>query len=147
MLKCGRSARSWACGFVLCLAWLSPVCATAQPAAAASSGPYDVRVLAGGVGLDKPLPAATPWLRADAEWTMRAWVRPRLAPTGRSLIPVVDAHGQRLLPAYYSDNYVSLLPGESRQIEIRGPSAGQLRNAGVQLRGWNVPAAQVPAQP
>ncbi|MBN6151931.1 glycoside hydrolase family 2 [Xanthomonas sp. AmX2] len=86
MLKCGRSVRSWACGFVLCLSWLSPVCASAQPAAEASSGPYDVRVLAGGVGLDKPLPAATPWLRADAEWTMRAWVRPSLAPSGRSLI-------------------------------------------------------------
>ena len=31
--------------------------------------------------------------------------------------------GTRILPAYYSDNYVSLLPGESKEIEIEFPAA------------------------
>ncbi len=30
--------------------------------------------------------------------------------------------GSRILPAYYSDNYISLLPGESREIEIEYPA-------------------------
>jgi hypothetical protein len=57
------------------------------------------------------------------------------------------ADGSRILPAYYSDNYVSLLPGESREIEIEYPA--KLGNGGARLaiRGWNfaqqiVPVAQ-----
>ena len=75
MLKCGRSVRSWACGFVLCLSWLSPVCATAQPAAETSSGPYDVRVLAGGVGLG-----------IEIQRRLRVWAHP-LLPWGGALAP------------------------------------------------------------
>ncbi|PWH27113.1 glycoside hydrolase family 2 [Xanthomonas euvesicatoria] len=52
-------------------------------------------------------------------------------------LTLVDAQGQRILPAYYSDNYLSLVPGEERVVEIRGPSAATLRNATLQLRGWN----------
>jgi hypothetical protein len=44
--------------------------------------------------------------------------------------------GRQILPAYFSDNYVSLLPGESRRVEIRYP--GNLRAKSVKLRGWNV---------
>ena len=55
-------------------------------------------------------------------------------------LTLVDARGVRILPAYYADNYVSLLPGERRTVEVRypgGPSAG----AKVELRGWNVTPA------
>jgi hypothetical protein len=31
--------------------------------------------------------------------------------------------GERILPAYFSDNYVSLLPGEKRVVEISYPDA------------------------
>ena len=31
--------------------------------------------------------------------------------------------GTRILPAYYSDNYVSLLPGESREVDIEYPAS------------------------
>jgi Exo-beta-D-glucosaminidase Ig-fold domain len=43
----------------------------------------------------------------------------------------------RILPAFYGDNYFSLLPGESREVEIEAPAS----NAGavLSLRGWNVP--------
>jgi hypothetical protein len=46
------------------------------------------------------------------------------------------ATGQRILPAYYSENYVSLLPGEARTITIAFP-AGDSKPA-IGLRGWNL---------
>jgi mannosylglycoprotein endo-beta-mannosidase len=37
---------------------------------------------------------------------------------------LLDSHShQRLLPAYYSDNYVSLLPGETVHISVSVPQA------------------------
>jgi Glycosyl hydrolase 2 galactose-binding domain-like/Exo-beta-D-glucosaminidase Ig-fold domain/Glycosyl hydrolases family 2/Concanavalin A-like lectin/glucanases superfamily/Glycosyl hydrolases family 2, TIM barrel domain len=45
------------------------------------------------------------------------------------------ATGSRILPAYYSENYVSLLPGESRTITIAFP-AGDSKPA-IGIRGWN----------
>ncbi len=59
------------------------------------------------------------------------------APTLNAKLTLVDAKGNRILPAYYSDNYVSLLPGETRTVEIRFP-AGKAKGAKVALRGWNV---------
>ena len=46
--------------------------------------------------------------------------------------------GERILPAYLSDNYVSLLPGESRTITARYPASAQTGAARIGLRGWNV---------
>lgn len=61
-----------------------------------------------------------------------------------SKLTLVDEKGERLLPAYYSDNYITVLPGESRRVEIRfaAASAGTAR---VNLRGWNVEPAAVAA--
>jgi hypothetical protein len=51
--------------------------------------------------------------------------------------------GQRVLPAYYSDNYVCLLPGEAREVSIEGlPSAVQPE---VDLEGWNVQLTKIRA--
>jgi hypothetical protein len=44
---------------------------------------------------------------------------------------------ERILPAYYSDNYVSLLPGETRTIEIEYPAKDHAGPATIALRGWN----------
>ncbi len=52
-------------------------------------------------------------------------------------LTLVRADGSQVLPAYYSDNYVSLLPGEERPITIslaEGQSKAGLR---LELRGWN----------
>jgi hypothetical protein len=59
------------------------------------------------------------------------------APALAAKLTLVDETGQRILPAFYTDNYVSLLPGETREIEIRyqGRSRGSAR---INLRGWNV---------
>ena len=48
------------------------------------------------------------------------------------------ADGSRILPAYYSDNYISLLPGESREIEIEYPAKSAAGPAQLSLRGWNL---------
>ncbi len=53
--------------------------------------------------------------------------------------------GERVLPAYYSDNYISLVPGESRTITIEADaSAFNGEDALVDFDGWNVTVA--PAQ-
>ncbi|HEX4037504.1 MAG TPA: LamG-like jellyroll fold domain-containing protein [Acidobacteriaceae bacterium] len=47
----------------------------------------------------------------------------------------------RILPAYYSDNYISLLPGERRTVTVEFP-AGNDRTPAFGMRGWNL-ATQV----
>jgi len=50
--------------------------------------------------------------------------------------------GERVLPVYYSDNYVSLLPGESRTITIQADAnAFNGEDALVVVDGWNVTVA------
>ncbi len=52
--------------------------------------------------------------------------------------------GQRVLPAFASDGYLSLVPGESRTVEIEAPTAkGALQ---VGLEGWNVERAVLPVE-
>lgn len=67
-------------------------------------------------------------------------------PAIETKLTVMNADGTQVLPAYFSDNYVTLLPGESRVIEIRYPTA-KADKPGVTLRGWNVAAGQVDLRP
>ncbi len=49
------------------------------------------------------------------------------------------ASGQRVLPVFYSENYVSLLPGESRTLSIETSVAGLAGEAPLlAVDGWNV---------
>lgn len=60
------------------------------------------------------------------------------APALNNKLTLTDAAGARILPAYYSDNYVSLLPGERRTVTIAYPAAAGGSGAPrVALRGWN----------
>ncbi len=43
----------------------------------------------------------------------------------------------RVLPAYASDNYVALLPGETRRIEVECPSDAVAAGLQAELTGWN----------
>jgi hypothetical protein len=52
--------------------------------------------------------------------------------------------GIRILPAYLSDNYVSLLPGEIRTIEIEYPAKAASGAARLEIRGWNLASMAVP---
>lgn len=47
--------------------------------------------------------------------------------------------GKRILPVFYSDNYVSVLPGEKKQLIIEySPEVLKDANASVSISGWNV---------
>ena len=63
-------------------------------------------------------------------------------PALNAKLTLVDERGRRILPAFYSDNYVALLPGESKTIEIRYP-ASVAAQPSLTLRGWNVVAQTV----
>jgi hypothetical protein len=54
------------------------------------------------------------------------------------------ADGSRILPAYFTDNYISLLPGESREIRIESPAAAGRGSVQVAMRGWNLVTQTVP---
>jgi hypothetical protein len=45
------------------------------------------------------------------------------------------------LPVLYSDNYVTVLPGEPRRVNIRCPPGAQCSR--IRIRGWNVEPAVV----
>ncbi|MBO9558316.1 MAG: glycoside hydrolase family 2 [Caulobacter sp.] len=62
------------------------------------------------------------------------------APALNGKLTLIDAKGERILPAYYADNYVSLLPGEKRTVEVRYPGPAR-PGAKIELRGWNVTPA------
>ncbi|MFV3130710.1 glycosyl hydrolase 2 galactose-binding domain-containing protein [Niveispirillum sp. KHB5.9] len=54
------------------------------------------------------------------------------------------ADGSRILPAYISDNYVTLLPGETRQVTVTYPAGAAGAGApAVALRGWNIQPTSV----
>lgn len=97
------------------------------------------------------LPSAA--LTARARWEDRGGERcVRVDLTNRMPTAVLQAKltlvdrrtGERLLPAYYSDNYVSFLPWEERTIWIAPGKGLPTGDAAVALRGWNVPETQIP---
>lgn len=51
--------------------------------------------------------------------------------------------GSRVLPAYASDNFFSLLAGESRRVTIEVPARRASLPMLVELKGWNVRGASV----
>ena len=51
--------------------------------------------------------------------------------------------GRRILPAYYSDNYVSLLPGEKRDLTITCAEKDAAPVMNMTLDGWNVSAQNI----
>ncbi len=55
-------------------------------------------------------------------------------PSLHNKLTLLDGEGQRVLPAYYSDNYISLLPGEALAVRIE---AAPGRAAQLGLRAWN----------
>jgi uncharacterized membrane protein len=57
-------------------------------------------------------------------------------------LTLVDGKGTRMLPALYSDNYLDLLPGETRQVEIRYPATANARPS-LKIRGWNTQSRTV----
>jgi len=75
--------------------------------------------------------------RSDGEQLLRIRVTNRGSSPALSVkLTLVDGKGARILPALYSDNYIDLLPGESRDVEIRFPATSSARPS-LKVRGWN----------
>jgi beta-galactosidase/beta-glucuronidase/uncharacterized Zn-binding protein involved in type VI secretion len=60
-------------------------------------------------------------------------------------LTVLDKAGARVLPAYFEDNYVSLMPGETRTISVRVPA--NAKPASIAIRGWNTPESAAKIAP
>lgn len=99
--------------------------------------------------LDRLAPAQLSTSAASSAKGDTTMVRVELKNTGNDLVlqtklTLVNASDRsRILPAYYSDNYVSLLPGESREIEIEYPSSASKSAPELAIRGWNVRAGKI----
>ena len=85
--------------------------------------------------------------RTEGDETVTAVVlrNPGAVPAIETKLTVMNADGSQVLPAYFTDNYVSLLPGDTRTVEIRYPTA-RAHGETVSLRGWNVTPGSVEAR-
>jgi hypothetical protein len=61
---------------------------------------------------------------------------PGTVPALAAKLTAVDNDGKRVLPVLYGDNYITVLPGEPRKVDIRCPAGAQCSR--IQIRGWNV---------
>jgi archaellum component FlaF (FlaF/FlaG flagellin family) len=61
-------------------------------------------------------------------------------------LTLLRADGSQVLPAYYSDNYVSLLPGEERTVTISVPEGTREDGLRMELRGWNATPVSLPVR-
>jgi len=101
-------------------------------------------------GLDKLAPVAAtvravgrkdgPARRVEVTLT-----NPSTVPLLNTKLTLLTAGGARVLPVYWSDNYVALMPGETRTVGAEiGTQAGAADDAlKVAVRAWNGPAQTV----
>jgi hypothetical protein len=70
----------------------------------------------------------------EAEVTLR---NPGRIPAFFIRLSVTDTRGRRVLPSFYDDNYVSLMPGEARTIKVAWP-VSKIHVPTLCVDGWNV---------
>ncbi len=77
--------------------------------------------------------------RGDRAGTLRVTLHNSgTAPALAAKVTLLSAADSPVLPAYYSDNYISLLPGESREITIDALESAHGKQLQIELTGWNV---------
>ena len=91
------------------------------------------------------LTAATPVRDGDDMLVRVTLANQSAVPALEAKLILVDGKGERILPAFYSENYISLLPGEQRTIDIRYPATHTVTPS-LALRGWNVIEQKVTAR-
>jgi hypothetical protein len=75
-------------------------------------------------------------------WITVKLQNPTAIPTILAKLTLIDKNtGERILPAYYSENYVSLLPGEERTVTVEFLDRGE--KPAVNLRGWNLASTTI----
>ncbi len=61
-------------------------------------------------------------------------------------LKVINSNNELILPAYFTENYMTLLPGESREIMLdlsTGKAPTGLSGLKLVIEGWNVPAQEI----
>ena len=64
-------------------------------------------------------------------------------PSLQTKLTLEDDQHRQILPAYYTDNYVSLLPGETEALHIQVPNTALRRSLHLDIGGWNHPGGTV----
>lgn len=95
--------------------------------------PADARAL---TRLD-PMPVQIKTTRTGERSLTVTVTNPGAQPSFENKLTLTDQDGRRILPVYYTDNYISLLPGESQTIQIEIPQQSQNTKLKLALRGWN----------
>lgn len=92
-------------------------------------------------------------LLVKARWTQARMVEVTLEnrennpPAFFNRISLVDAGTQsRLLPVFYSDNYVTVLPGKKKTIIIDCKNIGGKSNSAIAINGWNTGQRLIPIE-
>lgn len=70
-----------------------------------------------------------------------------VAALNTKLVTLRTDDGPEVLPAFYSSNYISLLPGEERAVTIDIPEADAKQALQLKVRGWNVIQASADVAP
>lgn len=92
------------------------------------------------------LPASAGWYQDSATCRLRARVSNPTSTVALMVRLMVrrDRSGARVLPVFYSDNYFSLLPGESRDVTLefaKSSLAGE--SPRLFQEGWNIPLQEI----
>ncbi len=56
---------------------------------------------------------------------------------------VIDDNGNSIVPVLWDDNYLSVLPGESRELKAQLPTAGEITTTTLAVQGWNSPGIEL----
>jgi hypothetical protein len=70
-----------------------------------------------------------------------------VAALNTKLVAINAADGQQILPAFYSDNYISLMPGEERIVAVDLPGASKNSPIKLKMYGWNVEESSLDVAP
>jgi exo-1,4-beta-D-glucosaminidase len=60
---------------------------------------------------------------------------------------LLGADGREVVPVFWDDNFVCLLPGESRQLTVRLPQRPLPRPLVLTVQGWNTEEVRLPVKP
>jgi hypothetical protein len=96
-----------------------------------------------------PLSATATSTRAGQSTRIHVQLKnPSPTPALAAKLTLLNAsNNTRILPAYLSDNYISLLPNETRELDIEYPNSAASSPPQIALRGWNIVPQTMPVNP
>jgi hypothetical protein len=131
-----------ACVAMLTCTWFCGAAGASAGASPVALGPYNVRVLEGGVGLSRPLPGDLPLLAARAPWSISGWINlARRIPGSVVIAAVGDVAGSAWRGLELRDGRLSLIPGSVAKGATAAPVATTLAATALEANHWYAIAA------